>query len=137
MVVIRIGCLWSGCCHGTVTDLPWATRYGVDTSPWYAHRAAGLVPQSSEWSIYAHPLQLYFLVAIVATGACLLWFRKRQSYDGQLMLVFMVLNGVSKGALESLRFSYVPSLQVYSLFMAAVGLVGLLVMQWRRGSASV
>lgn len=126
MVVVRIGCFMSGCCHGVVSNVPWATRYGTETSPWHAHRTAGVISPAADWSAYGHPLQLYFLVAIAATGTLLLWFRKHhQTVDGQLTLIFMVLNGISKGALESIRFSYMPSLQVYSFMMATIGLVGL------------
>ncbi len=130
MVVVRIGCFISGCCHGAVSDVLWATRYGVDSAPWHAHRTAGLISPAAEWSAAGHPLQIYFLAAIAAIGLFLVWFRKhRQTYDGQLALIFIVLNGLSKGALESLRFSYVPSLQVYSLAMAAIAAVGLVVMR--------
>ncbi len=71
MVVIRIGCFQAGCCHGTVTDLAWATQYASGSAPWHAHVGAGLIPRSTELSAYAHPLQIYFLIAIVVIGAFL------------------------------------------------------------------
>jgi len=137
MVVVRLGCLWNGCCHGIETALPWATRYGVDTGAWHNHVRSGLISRNAEWSAYGHPLQLYFLVAVAAIGIFLLWFRgHRQTYDGQLALLFMALNGVSKGALESLRFSYTPSLQIYSFVMAGIGAAGLIYMARRNKQAN-
>ena len=132
MVVVRIGCYVQGCCHGTLTTLAWATRYPRDTAPWYAHSGAGLIPTTAEWSAGGHPLQLYFLAAIAAIGIGLLIARPRLHYDGQLTLLFMLLNGLTKGALESLRFSYRTNLQFYSLAMAAIAALWLVTMHYRR-----
>jgi phosphatidylglycerol---prolipoprotein diacylglyceryl transferase len=136
----RVGCYLAGCCHGAISDLPWATRYPAGTAPWYDHRAAELISETSAWSAYGHPLQLYFLAAIVAIGALLLslragarraptsrwltlWQGAGVRFEGELMLVFLVLDGLSKGALESLRFDYHASLQAFSLATAAIGAV--------------
>ncbi len=117
--------------------MAWATRYPMDSAPWHAHLAAGLIDRSAEWSSYGHPLQLYFLGAILVTGGCLMWVRRRQRYDGELLLWFMVLNGISKGALESLRYDYVASLQVYSFAMAVIGAAVLGAKELRLRSAAV
>ena len=47
LAVGRLGCLLSGCCHGTATSLPWSIAY----------EAAGLAP--------VHPTQLYEIAAML------------------------------------------------------------------------
>jgi len=87
--------------------------------------AAGLIPANAEWSAYGHPLQIYFLVAALSLAVFLLWFNRHKSYDGQAALLFLVVDGLEKGVLESYRFAYRPGLQVAAFAMAAIGLAGL------------
>jgi phosphatidylglycerol:prolipoprotein diacylglycerol transferase len=123
MAVMRIGCFLAGCCHGLPSSLPWAVVFPKGSLAWETQVRSGLIEEHAAASLPVHPLQLYFLLASLAVAVFLLWYRSRQRYEGELVLLFFVLDGTAKFLLEFLRFEYAAHLQWMAAAMAVVGAV--------------
>lgn len=102
-VVARLGCLAAGCCFGSVCDLPWAVRFPRGTAVADVHAAMGWIDHGAATSLPVHPLQLYFLLLHLTLGLFLLWLARRKAYDGQVLLVGLLIGQSGKALLESLR----------------------------------
>jgi phosphatidylglycerol:prolipoprotein diacylglycerol transferase len=79
----RIGCYFNGCCYGKETNVPWAI---------YQHGA------------WRHPTQIYSAISAAALFGLLLSLRKRMAYEGQLFLLYLLLFGVTRFAIEQFRW---------------------------------
>jgi phosphatidylglycerol:prolipoprotein diacylglycerol transferase len=86
----RLGCFFSGDSFGKPTDLPWAVTF---TDP------HGLAPVG----IAIHPTQIYSFITNLLVFGILLWWRKRQKFQGELFLVFLVLYAVTRSFVEIFR----------------------------------
>ncbi|MDY6793553.1 MAG: prolipoprotein diacylglyceryl transferase [Thermodesulfobacteriota bacterium] len=85
-----IGCFFTGCCYGRVSDFPWAVTF---THP------HSLAPTG----IPIHPVQLYFALNYLIIYGVLLVFRKYKKFDGQLFWIYVLLFGVTFATLETFR----------------------------------
>ncbi len=65
----RLGCLFSGCCFGSVTDLPWGIQYSMGNLAHWLHFHSGQQPYLHDPSLRVHPVQLY--EALVLLGLML------------------------------------------------------------------
>jgi phosphatidylglycerol---prolipoprotein diacylglyceryl transferase len=137
MAVVRIGCFLGGCCFGTPSEVPWAVAFPAGSKAWEAQRAAGLIGADAAHSLPVHPLQLYFVLECLGIGAALLWLQRRKRYDGQVLLVYLMLHGTTRVALDVLRFEHLPHLQWTSLAVALAAAAALSLEQLRRPTASV
>jgi phosphatidylglycerol:prolipoprotein diacylglycerol transferase len=63
----------------------------------------GLLPRDSEQSLPVHPTQLYEVLLGAGLVALLLGARKRQTFRGQIFLLFVFVYGVGRFLLELLR----------------------------------
>ncbi|MEO8753201.1 MAG: prolipoprotein diacylglyceryl transferase family protein, partial [Casimicrobiaceae bacterium] len=54
-------------------------------------------------SLPVHPLPLYFMLLHLGLGCFLLWFRRRQTYDGQIALLGLLIGQGGKALLETFR----------------------------------
>lgn len=90
----RIGCFFAGCCYGQPCDLPWAVTF---TKTWAATFHEALVPR--------HPTQLYSALLGFTLAAFALWFRKRRRFAGQSFLLYLMLYGIGRGLIETLRIN--------------------------------
>ncbi len=133
--VHRIGCLLNGCCFGTVSDAPWAIRFPRGSPAWIHHVSGKLIPATAVSSLPVHPLQLYLGLEVAIVGTFLLWFRRRQEYDGQLLLLFLALDGAGKFLLESVRYESMTDLRIAAALMATCA-TGVLVLRAARRRAA-
>ena len=133
---VRLSCLLAGCCFGVVTSLPWGIRYPRDSLAMRLHVAEGKVAYAAAWSLPVHPLQLYFAALAIAVGCVVLWYRRRQRYDGELLLLFVVLHETGKGLLELLRPAALGGrhLVANSLVVGAAAAIALTALRGRRTS---
>lgn len=125
----RIGCLLNGCCYGTIAALPWAIQFPYGSIAWYAHRDGGVLATGATISAPVHPFQVYLMVMELGLAAYLVWLKPRARYEGQVVLQFLAIHGIAKGALESFRDPF----NWMHLVVVPIGLVALIVMivPWR------
>lgn len=90
----RLGCFSAGCCYGRDTHVPWAVIF-TDPS---AHVQTD-VPLNRP----LHPTQLYEAVAEAIIFLFLLWLRRRKSFDGQVVLMYLILYSISRFGIEFYR----------------------------------
>lgn len=89
IAVSRLGCLTAGCCHGTLTALPWGIRYGPGFEVYTEQLSLGLIQPGAAASLPIHPVQLYETLGCLVI-ACMVWLhRKRWSAGGNLFLFFL------------------------------------------------
>lgn len=89
----RWGCFASGCCWGTPTDLPWAVTF-----PALARRIHAGLPE-----VPLHPTQIYLSLNSLAILGILALAYRRKRFNGQIVLLYLMLYGVSRFLLEYLR----------------------------------
>lgn len=118
MAVVRLGCFAYGCCFGHVTDVPWALSFPAHSSAWNSQVAAGQIADSAALSLPVHPLQLYFAAASLAVALFVWWLAGRTTVPGQAALVFLLLDGLAKLGLETLRGEPMAHLQLAALVTA-------------------
>jgi phosphatidylglycerol:prolipoprotein diacylglycerol transferase len=92
--IARIGCFLAGCCWGTPTNLP----IGVSFTSEQAHAITG-VPLH----VRLHPTQLYESALVLLAIPFLLVLRKHKSFDGEVVLVYILYYAVVRFFLEFLR----------------------------------
>lgn len=103
LAIGRLGCFLNGCCHGRVSDLPWAMRFARDSEAWANHMGRGLIPSTADFSLPVQPLQLYLVLTGVTATAILLWLRPRRRFVGEVALLGGVLISWPPALLELLR----------------------------------
>lgn len=132
----RQGCFAAGCCWGKPTTLPWGVRFSE-----LGHQVTG-VPTD----VHLHPTQLYESFATFLFFGLLIWLHRRKTFDGQVLLTYGVLYGVTRFIIEFFRgdprgdvlgvssLTHLSTSQLISLFVAITSLVVLLVRR-RRAAA--
>ncbi len=108
----RLGCFVAGCCHGTVTSMPWAVTYTSADS--FAPRYLSL-----------HPAQLYSAALLLIIFFILQFLgHKKQPIPGQLTAVYLLLIGAERFIIDFWRGD--------RMFFAA-NMLNLSVHQWLSG----
>jgi len=125
LVFIRLGCFLNGCCFGKVPTLPWAVRFPAGSWVAWYHKAHGWIPTDAPASIPVHPLQLYFLVAAVATLAVLAWLQRQPLRPGLSQILFYTLFFGSTALIEPLRQNHL-TLNTWVVSITAVVAGGVL-----------
>jgi len=90
----RWGCFSAGCCYGKPTSLPWAVTF---TDP-KANEITG-VPLN----VPLHPVQIYLSLADFALFFILLAVAARKKFEGQVILLYVILYALLRGTLETFR----------------------------------
>jgi phosphatidylglycerol:prolipoprotein diacylglycerol transferase len=103
LALTRLGCFLNGCCHGKVTDVPWAAHFPIGGAVYDAHVKAGLVAEGQA-ALPVHPAQLY-LAALNLLTFFLLYvvIRPRKRFDGELFAWLLVGKGVFRSLVEIWR----------------------------------
>ena len=136
MGIVRIGCFLAGCCHGSVSQLPWAVSFPSGSFAWSTQVATRLIRADAEWALPVHPLQLYFAIWSVGLAVYLLRMNRRRAYAGQVLLLYIAADNLMKFLLEYLRDPHVPHLQWASLAIGALA-GGVLAIGYLRGWRTV
>ena len=92
--IARVGCFLAGCCWGIPTQLP----FGVTFTSEQAHSITG-VPLG----VKLHPTQLYEAALVLLAIPFLLRLRQHKSFDGEVVLAYILYYGVVRFFLEFLR----------------------------------
>jgi phosphatidylglycerol:prolipoprotein diacylglycerol transferase len=86
----RIGCFSAGCCYGKPTTLPWGVVFSDANS-------------MAVTGISLHPTQLYESAAELGIFIILIIMRKHKSFDGQLVLSYLLLYSFARFIIEFFR----------------------------------
>jgi phosphatidylglycerol:prolipoprotein diacylglycerol transferase len=121
----RMACFLSGCCYGSPTSLPWAVTF---TDP-IAHRLHADLPD-----VPIHPVQLYEMAGALAIAVVLDRFAAKPHRPGSVALLWIVLYGILRVAVECFRgdvvrgtfFGVVSTSQIIGVATVAVALALLL-----------
>ena len=116
IAVGRLGCLASGDSYGKPTNMPWAITF---TNP-HAMAPTG---------IPLHPTQLYSVSVLLLVFGLLWYWQRRQKFDGELFLVFMMAYAVVRSFVEIFRndprgvylHGLISTSQIISLFVFGLG----------------
>jgi phosphatidylglycerol:prolipoprotein diacylglycerol transferase len=133
----RQGCFAAGCCWGKPTTLPWGVKFTE-----LGHEITG-VPTNT----CLHPTQLYESFTMLLAFFLLVWLHKRKRFDGQVILVYALIYSIVRFAIEFVRddprgdilglttLTGLSTSQLISL-VVGVGALVLLIVRWRRASAT-
>jgi phosphatidylglycerol---prolipoprotein diacylglyceryl transferase len=89
--ITRLGCFFSGCCHGVPTNCP----LGIPLSSELVEPSCRGVP--------LHPTQLYEAAGLLLLFPLLWRLWPRRSFDGQVVLLFFLVYAVLRGIIETVR----------------------------------
>ena len=107
----RLGCFASGCCFGDVCHVDaFGVQFPVGSTPYQHHYDSHFAALSQQWeagvraSLPVWPTQLFssayaFVIFLIAYFGV----RPRKSYDGQVLVVTMVLYAIARFLIELLR----------------------------------
>ncbi len=87
----RLGCFFAGCCHGTESQGP---LFVIFTDP---------ASQATPLNTPLHPTQLYSASMLMGIFLVLNWVKKRQSFAGQLFLLYLILYATGRSIIEEFR----------------------------------
>jgi phosphatidylglycerol---prolipoprotein diacylglyceryl transferase len=135
-VLGRQGCFAAGCCWGTPTTLPWGVRFTE-----LGHQITG-VPTD----VYLHPAQLYESFAMLVVFGVLLWVHKHRRFNGQVILLYVLLYSIVRFANEFVRdnkrsdvlgLTALTGLSISQLISILIGIAALvlLIIRWRKTNA--
>ncbi len=88
--ITRLGCLAAGCCYGVPSDKPWAVIF---TDP------RSVAPLN----VALHPTQLYEVGTNLLIAAMVWWQYGRKKFDGQAMLMYLMLYAATRSVNEMFR----------------------------------
>jgi len=129
----RVGCFLAGCNGGTVTALPWSVRFPSGTSSYSQQLRDGLIDMDAEFSLPAHPSQLYetFFGAIALLFLIRLFNRRK--WEGEVFFSGVLWYSLFRLSTEPLRadlggvhpFGILTFSQLISLMVGLVSLIGI------------
>jgi phosphatidylglycerol:prolipoprotein diacylglycerol transferase len=107
--IYRIGCLLNGCCYGRE----------------YAGFGAMYLPDEFQNWALRYPTQLLYILLGFGLFLFLFWRFRKNSHPGHLAVVYLVLNGIGRLAIDGLRGNVI-NLGIINLHQAAAILLILL-----------
>lgn len=96
----RQGCFAAGCCWGSPTTLPWGVHFSDK-----GHEMTGVPVYdfTTNSPIYLHPTQLYESFAMLLVFGLLYYLHKTKKFDGQIIILYMVLYPLIRFTIEFFR----------------------------------
>jgi phosphatidylglycerol:prolipoprotein diacylglycerol transferase len=97
----RLGCFFAGCCYGR----PWAhgLAFPRGSVAYDELSHAGAVVEGAATTPPLYPTQLFEAAGELAIFFALVWFRRRQRFDGATALLYAVLYGLLRIGVEIFR----------------------------------
>lgn len=112
LVFGRVGCICRGCCHGTVTYLPWGICYPkvvdldgsiVGSPAFLVHVRESLLSIAAAHSLAVHPSQAYEAIAMLITFCVLRRLWRRHQLVGRLTPCFLLCYCAIRFVIEFVR----------------------------------
>jgi len=98
----RVGCLLSGCCFGSPTQLPIGIHFPPDSPA--GHAAAMMAQNLGLADVALHPAQLYAAIYGLLIFAVLVGFEPRLRKRGATFGALLVLYGIARFSVDFVRF---------------------------------
>jgi phosphatidylglycerol:prolipoprotein diacylglycerol transferase len=128
----RMGCLLSGDGDwGLPSKLPWAMAFPNAIVGWNSNSVLTVDSHHMLVSGYypgvrVHPTPIYEAILYVAIFLVLWWLRKRQTFEGEFLYLYLILAGFARFFIEFLRINPrvvwdFSAAQVISLVMIVAG----------------
>lgn len=100
----RIGCWFSGCCFGEVTNHPMGVTFPKYSPAWDRHIERELITRAAETPLPVIPTQLVHVIANASIFIFCYWmFKKWRKFEGSVFWTFMLLYGISRFVIEWYR----------------------------------
>lgn len=104
LVFGRIGCWFSGCCFGGVTEHDHGAVFPKFSPAWDRHLELDLITRKATEALPVIPTQAIHIISNLAIFLlCYLIFKKWRKYDGWVFWIFMALYAVSRFIIEFWR----------------------------------
>lgn len=103
LLVGRPGCLLSGCCHGTQTDMPWAVIYSRGSHAFAHQVAGGVISALADRAASIHPWPLYEVLFLLVLVPLLFWLAPRLKRRDSGLYLMAGSYSLGRLALEFLR----------------------------------
>ncbi len=91
--ITRIGCYLNGCCYGLPCHGPLCVTFPLDSPAGYMFPDQAIIPAQLYSSLYG----------LIMLGL-LLFFERKQKYDGFLMYLFFIFYGISRFTVDLFRY---------------------------------
>ena len=100
----RVGCFFSGCCHGVVTGSWWGVCFPGGSPAWRLHAERGLLSAGAHESLPVIPVQLVEALANALIFAALYFFHRRLGrFPGLVTGLYLMLYAVLRFNIEFIR----------------------------------
>ncbi len=131
--LMRIGCLFGGCCFGKPTNLPWAIAYAPNSPCYNYHLHSHLIQSSATKSLMVHPAQVYEIIAMILIILLLFYIKRYLKKPGNLGYTYLALHSIFRFFIDFTKeggiYLYgLKSMQWFLLFVAPVIIIFIL---WR------
>jgi prolipoprotein diacylglyceryltransferase len=91
LAVQRIGCLFSGCCHGVITSSPWGITYGPETEPYLEQVQLGMISADATTSLPVLPDPVFNIIACAGFALLVKWSGSKWKANGSKFLFAVLL----------------------------------------------
>jgi prolipoprotein diacylglyceryltransferase len=146
-IIVRIGCLYAGCCFGVPTGAAHGICYGPGSPAFTQQVNAGLLASDASSSLPVYPIQAILIIGNLLIF-CLLWHsRKTITRPGALGFLGLALLTLQRFGIEFFRdiatnrgqfgvmWEGLKMAQWACLFIAAIGVAGFLLIQFGKARA--
>lgn len=99
----RIGCIVSGCCFGSPTDLPWGITYGSGYPAYTLHVLTEQIPPGAKQSLSVHPVPAYEIIFLMFSVVFLLFMRNRTKDKNRMGILFIAAYFLFRFGIEFIR----------------------------------
>ncbi len=135
----RYGCLFAGCCYGTVTDLPWGVTYLPGSALFIEQLSDGQIQQAATHTIPVHPYPIYLIIGSLIILLFLLRIRHRIKRPGNLFFLSVALLLLLRFGLDFFRgtnirgvdFLVLPGLSFVHILMFLISAILMVFIYYR------
>jgi len=103
IAIQRIGCFFSGCCYGKLTEMPWGIHYSHGFSAHIAQWEQGLISTPQLNALAVHPVQLYESFLCLVAFTFLIVFSKLKWFHGPIIYLSLLFYSIIRLTTEFFR----------------------------------
>ncbi|GEM_PF-694741 len=91
MAIGRVGCLFAGCCFGSITKTGWGITYSAGSPAHITHVHSGLIEPEALVSLAVHPVPVYEVLFCLIILVIIFAFKNHLKMPGSQMLAILTL----------------------------------------------